>query len=104
MNIVYKHESKAILHSCKNLLEINGIKCFLKNEHSASVAGNFGTTLSEAELWVLNSDDVVRARSIIHALNADAPAKPAWTCGKCGEKNDGNFQICWKCQAVFMGS
>jgi hypothetical protein len=24
--------------------------------------------------------------------------KPAWTCRKCGEKNPGNFEECWKCQ------
>jgi|ERR1700722_8222165 len=26
--------------------------------------------------------------------------KPAWTCASCGEKNPGNFELCWKCQAA----
>jgi hypothetical protein len=104
MNIVYKHENKAMLHSIKNLLELNGIECFLKNEHSASVAGNLGIGLSEAELWVLHSADMVKAKALIDDVNRNAPTEPEWTCAKCGEKNDGNFQICWKCQAEFAGT
>jgi hypothetical protein len=35
------------------------------------------------------------------SIEADAPsdASPPWTCSKCHEENEGNFEICWKCQA-----
>jgi len=28
------------------------------------------------------------------------PVGRSWKCGSCGEVNPGNFEQCWKCQAV----
>jgi hypothetical protein len=38
-------------------------------------------------------------------LNQGPPAddRPEWTCKKCGEKNPGTFDICWKCQEARAG-
>jgi hypothetical protein len=99
MNLVYKHENKAILYSVRNLLELNGIACFLKNEHSASGAGNLGMSLIEAELWIVNSDDLDQANSLIGEMNSDSSTGPGWICKNCDEENEGSFEICWKCQS-----
>ena len=99
MTIVYKHEKKAILQSARHLLELNGIESTTKNEHSASAAGNLGISNSAAELWVLNSDDIEKAASIIEKDIMSAPTKPSWDCESCGEENDGSFELCWKCHA-----
>lgn len=32
--------------------------------------------------------------------SAQVPAGPSWRCGKCGEENPGNFEMCWKCEAA----
>jgi hypothetical protein len=29
--------------------------------------------------------------------------RPVWVCPKCREENPGNFDVCWKCQAVRLG-
>ena len=99
MNFVFEHENKAVLHSVKNLLELNGIECFIKNEHSATAGGNLGITNTAAELWVLNTTDAGKARSIIDEQIVNAPSKPSWTCQQCSEENDGSFEVCWKCQS-----
>lgn len=31
------------------------------------------------------------------AWESVAPAATDWTCAACGEKNPGNFEICWRC-------
>ena len=28
-----------------------------------------------------------------------ASPEPSWTCAKCGRKVDGNFAVCWNCEA-----
>ena len=104
MNIVYKHENKAILNSVKHLLELNGIECFLKNEHSASAAGNLGISNVEAELWIQNTSNTEKAVSIIDREITNATSKPSWSCEQCGEENDGSFEVCWKCQSEAVGT
>ena len=81
MNIVFEHENKAILHSAKNLLELNGIECLVKNEHSATAGGNLGICNTAAELWVVNGADAEMALSIIDKEIMNAPSKPSWTWG-----------------------
>ena len=99
MNIVYKHENKAILHSARNLLELNGIECFIKNEHSASASGNLGITNAAAELWIRNAIDAEKAASLIDKEISNDSEKPSWSCEQCGEENAGSFDVCWKCQS-----
>jgi len=104
MNIVYRHENKVLLYSARNLLELNGIECLIRNEHSASAAGNLGISNSAAELWVRNSADEAKARDIIDTEITNVPSKPSWVCGQCEEENDGSFEVCWKCQSEPAGT
>ncbi len=99
MKIVYTHENKLLLHSAKNILELNGIECFLKNEHSASAGGNLGFSNTAAELWVFNANDAEKAISLIDKEITTAALAPHWSCQQCGEENDGSFELCWKCQS-----
>jgi hypothetical protein len=99
MNIVYKHENKALLHSAKNLLELNGIECLIRNENSASAGGNLGLSNSAAELCVRNACDESEALRIVDTEIINAPTKTSWVCGQCEEENDGSFEVCWKCQS-----
>lgn len=99
MNIVYTNENMAIVQSAKNLLEINGIECFLKNEYSASAGGNLGIANTAVELWVRDAADAQKAAGIIEKDISNATEKQPWVCGKCSEENDGSFEVCWKCQS-----
>ena len=44
MKLVYTHENSPAVHSAKNILEMNGIECLLKNEHGSTMGGEFGIT------------------------------------------------------------
>ena len=82
---------------------MNGIECFIKNEYSAGVV-SWAISSFEAELCIINASDLEKAKSIIAKVNFDEPIETRWTCGKCGEENDGNFQVCWKCQSEIDGT
>jgi len=97
MNLVYTHENSIAVQSAKNILEMRGIDCFYKNEHGNTMGREFGMS-NLLELWVKNSKDYEKAKSIIEKQIASSEEKTSWICNECNEKNEGNFEICWKCQ------
>ncbi len=99
MKKVYSHENLAILNSAKNLLEIDGIECFIKNEYHAS-GGHVGWESIPIELWVHDDQQAASAAAILANGFTATSESPEWECLHCGEKNDGSFETCWKCQKV----
>jgi hypothetical protein len=51
----------------------------------------------EVTLWV-DPRDEHRARALLERLETQRPEP--WRCAGCGEDNPGNFETCWRCQAV----
>lgn len=51
--------------------------------------------LQGVQLFVADGD-LEKARAIL-ASDANAAQEPAWTCPKCGEEIEGNFDACWQC-------
>lgn len=103
MKLVYTHENMTIVHSAKNILEMNGINCLLKNEHGNTMGSEFGIS-NLAEVWVLNSDNYEEALTIIEDKVTNPAEKSLWVCGECKEENEGSFEICWKCQSERLDS
>jgi len=97
MKLVYTHENMSVVHSAKNILEMNGIDCLLKNEHGNTMGGEFGIS-NLVEIWVLNAAQYDEASVIIKNKVTNLEEKSSWVCGECKEENDGSFEICWKCQ------
>ncbi|PCI71461.1 MAG: hypothetical protein COB38_05795 [Gammaproteobacteria bacterium] len=98
MSLVYRNENPLFVHSAKNILDINGIDSFLKNEHGSTMGPEFGSS-NLLELWVSNSDDCNKALSLIENESKKQAIKPSWLCGECKEENEGNFELCWNCQS-----
>jgi hypothetical protein len=88
MKHIYTHDNVLVLHSVKNLLAINGIGSFVKNEHTIPVGAR-----------ILNDQDYQRALDIIDIEIENPPHKAPWICGQCHEENAGSFQVCWQCQS-----
>lgn len=98
MKKIYTDESVVVLHSAKNILALNSIESFVKNEHTIPNGARHGIQNMFLELWIINDQDFAKASSIIEEQLTDpAPTKP-WVCNKCTEENDGSFDFCWKCQ------
>ena len=97
MRKVYTHENVAILYTAKNLLELNGIDSFLKNEFYAS-GGHSGLLGIPPELWVRDDQKADQAIAILKDELDDTNSNPAWVCNKCQEENEAAFEVCWQCQ------
>lgn len=97
MKKVYSHENLAIVYSAKGLLELNAIRCIVKNEHYAS-GGHVGWESVPIELWVQNDADAANAVAILKRELEESSDKSRWTCSSCNEENEGSFETCWSCQ------
>jgi hypothetical protein len=104
MKHIYTHDNIVVLHSVKNILALNGIESFVKNEHTIPVGSRHGINNIFHELWILNDQDYQEASTVIeNEIENPEPGEP-WTCRSCGEENEGSFDICWKCQGAATSS
>jgi hypothetical protein len=98
MKKIYTHENVAVLHSAKNILALDDIESFVKNEHTIANGARHGIENMFLQLWIINDQDFAKASTIIEEqLTNPKPTEP-WACHKCDEENDGSFDFCWKCQ------
>lgn len=100
MKHIYTHENIAVLHSAKNILSLNDIESFVKNEHVIPNGARHGINNIFLELWINHDKDYEKASVIIDSEIENPEPKDSWLCTKCHEENDGSFEICWKCQTV----
>lgn len=87
------------IHHLKNMLEAEGIRCWVKNEFLARLAGEIPFTECALELHLIRAEDWPRAQAVLHAWRTAAPPGAPWTCGQCGESLENQFSACWKCGA-----
>ena len=81
----------------QDILQSNGIECLIKNEYLSGGAGELPPNECWPRLYV-DDKDFDRAEQLIQAeLNSKPTDTPAWTCSQCGEDNEGQFAVCWKC-------
>ena len=85
------------MHNLKNVLEANGISCEVRGESRRSVMGEIPISESFVELWLLDDSQEEAARQILSGP-LSASSTP-WTCPKCAEPIEAEFDQCWNCQA-----
>ncbi|MDO9319315.1 MAG: DUF2007 domain-containing protein [Gammaproteobacteria bacterium] len=100
MKRIYTHDNIVVLHSAKNVLALNNIESFVKNEHTIPVGARHGISNIFHELWILNDQDYDKASRVIETEIVNPEPKASWICSNCGEENEGSFEVCWKCQDV----
>jgi hypothetical protein len=92
------------IHHLKNVLEAEGIRCFLRNELLARLAGEIPFTECALELHVLDEADRWRAERILEDWRRARPGTGVpWTCASCGEHLEGQFTTCWQCGSPRKG-
>lgn len=89
-------ESLILINHYRNLLEAEGIRTEIRNQHLGSIMGEVPFFETWPQLWVINDLDFDRAQQLLESADAEAPTEP-WVCGNCGEQNEGQFSACWKC-------
>jgi hypothetical protein len=88
------------IHHLKNMLEAEGIRCWVKNELLVRLAGEIPFTECALELHLVHERDRQRAELVLDAWRRPPPAREAWRCARCGELLEGQFSSCWQCGAV----
>ena len=96
MRQIYTNEYFVLANNSRNRLEAAGIAVELRNEFASGAALGGGHAVWP-ELWVEDAD-YERALKVLESAPVAAELKE-WVCLNCKEKNPGNFNICWKCQA-----
>ena len=96
---VYSSPVLANVAVLKDVLETHGIGSEIRGEYRGSVgAGFIPAGESWPELWVLDESKVEEAEQVIQkALESSEGATAAWTCPKCHEEVEGQFDECWNC-------
>jgi len=86
------------IHHLKNVLEAEGIRCFLRNELLARLAGEIPFTECALELHLRDEADRWRAERILDDWRRSRPTTgEPWICPGCGEHLEAQFTSCWQC-------
>ena len=100
MKEIFRHLDLTTVSYHKSLLEAEGIPVLLRNEHTTT-SGITSVPIPEfyPNICVLNDEDYPRAWEILnHALHTNAKNVDVDViCPECGEKNPGNFEMCFSC-------
>jgi hypothetical protein len=96
MKKIYSHHDRFMVWQAKNRLDEKGIPCFIKNEFSSGGVGELSPLDSQPEVWITDDEWQSKAEQLVADLDAP-PLGQKWHCGRCGEQNDGSFELCWQC-------
>lgn len=96
----FDHADRLQLELLKDLLNRGGVECLVKGEHMSTAAGGIPFTECYPEIWVMDDGDFPRAEKIRDAWLLPAEAARPWRCENCGEHVEGQFDLCWKCEAL----
>jgi hypothetical protein len=88
------------VHHLKNVLEAEGIRCWIKNELLSRLAGEIPFTECALELHLVHEHDRPRAEALLEVWRRPPPPGRPWMCPSCGESIEGQFGACWKCGAA----
>src|SRR5688572_13339193 len=99
MKKIITTQDRVFIYLLQAKLTEQGINCFIKNENPP-LAGEIPPALAWPELWIIDDECFTSAQQILEeALSAQKEPKENWICSQCGEKIEGQFELCWKCGA-----
>lgn len=101
---VFTHRERAYASLLGERLRAEGIDCLLRNDELSTALGEIPFVECYPELWVVDDEVWPRARLLLDKWLAEAEEPgPDWLCPGCGERIEGQFEVCWKCGREFPG-
>lgn len=97
MTEVFRNRDSVTIGTLQSLLESEGIRTYLRDEHG----GNTAFPVVTPALCILDDADIDRGVELIRDFleSASVGSMSEQTCPKCGETSPGSFANCWKCGA-----
>jgi hypothetical protein len=87
-------------HILAGALHAEGIEAHIFNGAAQGGLGEIPFMQTYPEIWLVNPNDLDRARRLFDAFELPADGVAAVRCATCGEDNPPGFDICWNCQAA----
>jgi predicted amidophosphoribosyltransferase len=106
--VVYRARDALDAHFYRGILEAQGIPAVVMGEVLSAINPALGMVPGSLPTLCVRRGDVEQARAVLaEALARGRPAakgepvatEEAWTCPHCGEQIEGQFDVCWNCQA-----
>jgi hypothetical protein len=87
----------------KSLLDEAEIASYIQNENANSIG--LAGAMFFPRLCIVDDTAYHEALRVLKERQFKGSIEPAdWTCPTCSEKNPGNFELCWKCNAPRPGA
>lgn len=83
----------------KNLLELAGVECVMKNRDLSGGIGDLPVFDCTPELWVEEAH-AARAEALIRESMRPVSGIAPWRCERCGEENEPQFAACFRCSGA----
>jgi len=100
MKCVFRSQFLADVAHWRNMLELRGIGCHIRNFHLGGALGDLPFLEVMPELWVLDDRDAELAQRVIAGAHQAADkGEPPWRCAACTESIEAQFTACWRCGA-----
>ena len=97
MKTVFTSPSIIDAYKAKSLLEDQGIDCVIANENISFLAGEVPYAATWPQVDVINEFDFNRAKEVLKEMTPSEVKGENWTCSKCAETHEPQFEICWNC-------
>jgi hypothetical protein len=81
----------------KQLLDEQGIPCFVKNEFAIGAMGELSPMDVLPEIWINDSQWLPKAQQFIIDFENQPLYSSPWICSQCHEQNGASFELCWQC-------
>lgn len=96
MRLAYRAANLPEAQLITDLLAAAGIAARMLNQNAQSVAGEIPPAVAGPQVWVVDDDQLGRARALIAEFEA-GPVPGTRVCPACGEAVPDNFLTCWSC-------
>ena len=99
MKKVFVSDNQIDAHIMKDALRRESIPVEIRGEGLAGAMGELPKFSISPTLWV-PEEHYEHALRVIKSIQDNTVVEDfkSWTCGKCGEENEGQFSACWNCQ------
>ena len=103
MKEIFRDAEPARVALCQSILEGQGIKTFIRNEHVSNTEVLIATFFPA--LCVVDEGDYEEAVEILRLRFVEDKERaelPDVDCPNCKEENPATFDVCWSCQAELI--
>ncbi|WP_341661583.1 DUF2007 domain-containing protein [Vibrio sp.] len=95
---IYSAPTTPEVHIVCELLKSQRINCRIIGDGIVGLQGEIPFDDNTCPfIWLLDISQCEQARYIIQQYEQQTPSSIRWQCNQCGELNEEQFGLCWKC-------